>query len=645
MMILKKHLRSGVILFLLLMLLGFVFVQSRNLDADKHEQILTHLSEVNQLDGRLTDLLLKVRYHLLNNYDPVNQSFNEIEKHLNDISQTLALMSRDGSEQLLESIQQERQKLEQKEEIWLDIASHNAVLKNSLHYADKLILQAKMQQHDNAIIQWQLYDQLERQLITLNGLGMVQLQSPQRVDQLLAQLQKNALIDIDALTTHVNLVQQSENKVNQLLQIFRSDRLNLGTQLLQNYRQFVDQHSRRADTYLWLLFTLAGLLVVYAGYSFRQEQRMLRLLKSQQFALDEHAIVSITDKTGIITYANSRFCRVSGYTLDELIGNTHRLVNSGYHPHAFFTQLWRTITDGNVWHGQVCNRSKTGDIYWVNATVVPVTDTQGKIEQYISIRTDITNQKLLEASLSAAKEAAEAGSRAKSDFLATMSHEIRTPMNGILGMTEIVLDTNLDDEQREYIQIVKDSSESLMVVINDILDFSKIEAGKLQLESSAFVLRKTATDAIRTLEARAKQKGLVLSAHLADDLPDVLLGDAARLRQILLNFLGNAVKFTEQGSVQLAVSKVAQDERRIQLLFKISDTGIGIPNDKLDHIFEAFSQADNSVTRQYGGTGLGLAICRKLVEMMDGEIHVESKLNEGSCFSFNAWFNNTSLSA
>jgi len=271
-------------------------------------------------------------------------------------------------------------------------------------------------------------------------------------------------------------------------------------------------------------------------------------------------------------------------------------------------------------------------------TVVPFTDAQGKIEQYIAILTDITNQKLLEASLSAAKEAAEAGSQAKSDFLATMSHEIRTPMNGILGMTEIVLDTNLDDEQREYMQIVKDSSESLMVVINDILDFSKIEAGKFELEVCPFDLRKTAIDAIRTLEARAKQKGLMLNSYLADDLPKMLLGDAARLRQVLLNLLGNAVKFTDQGSVKLTVSISHQDASQVLLHFMVSDTGIGIAADKLEHIFEAFSQADNSVTRQYGGTGLGLAICSKLVDMMQGEIRVKSELGQGSQFIFTAVF-------
>jgi PAS domain S-box-containing protein len=329
---------------------------------------------------------------------------------------------------------------------------------------------------------------------------------------------------------------------------------------------------------------------------------------------------------------------VSGYTQQELIGHTHSLVNSGYHPPAFFTDLWQTISAGKVWHGQVKNRTKHNDTYWVNATVVPFFNHHGKIEQFISIRTDITQQKQLEESLIIAKKAAEAASQAKSDFLATMSHEIRTPMNGILGMTEIVLDTNLDDEQREYIHIVKDSADALMVVINDILDFSKIEAGKLELENLPFNLRKSATDCMRTLEARAIQKGLGISVRVADDVPDMIVGDAARLRQILLNLLGNAVKFTTQGSVKLDIAQLHQTEKSIQLHFAIRDTGIGIAADKLDTIFEAFSQADNSMTRQYGGTGLGLAICSKLVHLMDGQIRVDSERGHGSTFSFTATF-------
>jgi PAS domain S-box-containing protein len=516
------------------------------------------------------------------------------------------------------------------------------------------------------------------------------------------------------------------------------------------------------------------LMLHYRARNLRVERRALRL----QYTLDQHAIVSITDAAGRITFANERFCKISGYTRQELIGQDHRLLKSGQHLPEVYIDMWHTISHGRTWHGEVCNRRKNGSLYWVHATITPFMNEVGAPEEYIAIRTEITAQKQLEEAsrqqeawlriildnlgegvytldshgrldymnaeaerligwrleelagkvlhdiihhhrpdgqplpaaecpihlamldrcvyrssdevffhkdgtrlpvtitgaplalegewkgsvavfsdmreeqllrqhLLDAKEAAEEATRLKADFLSTMSHEIRTPLNGVIGMTDLLLDTPLDNEQTEFARIIKISADALLAIINDILDFSKIEAGRLVLEHADFSLRQIIEGNLDVLAGKAHEKELTLASFIAPGLPDHLIGDPTRIRQILLNFLSNAIKFTEHGEVVVS----AQDEsgteneadktattgatdirRRVLVKLAVRDSGIGLSETARAILFQPFSQADSSTTRKYGGTGLGLSICKRLVEAMGGEIGVDSAPGEGATF-------------
>jgi two-component system, sensor histidine kinase and response regulator len=350
------------------------------------------------------------------------------------------------------------------------------------------------------------------------------------------------------------------------------------------------------------------------------------------------------DRDGKCTFCNPATLRLLGYQKpEELLGkDMHEVV---HHTHA----------DGTPYAQKDCNIAASLDkgegihsdqeVYWhADGTSFPVeywaypTRKEGEVVGSVVTFLDITERKQAQAALLDAKEAAEAASRAKSEFLANMSHEIRTPMNGIIGMTDLALDTALTAEQREYLGLVKSSADSLLHVINDILDFSKIEAGKLELEETEFAIRDLFRDTLKTLAVRADKKHLELSMRVSSGVPQTVVGDPRRLRQLIVNLVGNAIKFTEAGNVIVDAELEKPSGESVDLHIRVSDTGIGIPQEKQQVIFESFAQVDGSTTRRFGGTGLGLTISRQLVELMGGRVWVESEMGKGSTFHFTITF-------
>lgn len=374
-----------------------------------------------------------------------------------------------------------------------------------------------------------------------------------------------------------------------------------------------------------------------------------REVENQKFALDQHAIVAITDVRGSITYVNDKFCAISGYAREELLGRNHRLVNSGTHPKEFFTELWATIAQSRVWHGDICNRAKDGSLYWVHSTMVPLLGPEGRPHAYIAIRTDITTTKMAEARLAQAKDhaeelnnelerqiaqanelaiKAERASEVKSTFVANMSHEIRTPMNGIMGMIEVLLGTDLTHEQEDFARTAYRSTEALMTIINDVLDFSKVEAQRLVLEKCEFDLYELVFQVAELFRMQLAGRPLEMLVRIARDVPRLAVGDPGRVRQILANLVGNAVKFTKAGNIRINVTWAERS-----FVLAVSDTGIGIPQEQIGRLFTAFTQVDSSYSRSFGGTGLGLALSRHFADLMHGTLTVESEAGRGSTFT------------
>lgn len=401
-------------------------------------------------------------------------------------------------------------------------------------------------------------------------------------------------------------------------------------------------------------FDTSGAAVKFAGVVQDVTERKAdedQLRKLSQAVEQSAESIIITNLQGDIEYVNQAFVNSTGYRFEEVRGKNPRILKSGRTPDDTYRDLWNTLLRGESWSGEFCNRAKDGRLYYESATITPSRQPDGTVTHYVAVKFDITETKQLinqlhkyrnqleelvehrTEELAEARRQAETANKAKSTFLANMSHEIRTPMNAIIGLTYLIRRAGVAPEQSERLDRIDDAGRHLLTIINDILDLSKIEAGKLDLELENFELSSVLDNVASIVRESAQQKGLTVHSD-SDHVPAWLYGDATRLRQCLLNFAGNAVKFTHSGKIEIRAQLVEDAGEELLVRFEVQDTGIGIKPEDAERLFRAFEQGDLSTSRRYGGTGLGLAITYRLVQMMGGETGVDSTPDVGSRFWF-----------
>ncbi len=395
---------------------------------------------------------------------------------------------------------------------------------------------------------------------------------------------------------------------------------------------YVQQRKRRSRQYMKAQAEQQQALYDANSRLYSQTQDARRLALIAENANDS---VMLLGRDNEILWANEAFTTMTGYTVEEALGRTpHDLFDPGEDPghDASEIDLLRSKTDSEPFRMELKGRCKDGTIIWVDTNQVPVFDQNGVLESFIAVERNITKTKQHERDLEAARLAAEEGARVKDEFLATMSHEFRTPMNGVIGMAQLLQDTPLNPDQRLYIDTILSSSQALLGLINDVLDLSKIDANGVNLCDVEFDLRKCFEEAVRLLQIQAIEKGLSLSLVITENVPAHVCADDRRLRQVIVNLVGNAVKFTSQGRVDINVT-IRERNGQTMLVFSVADTGIGIADEDRADIFDRFSQADAAISRRFGGTGLGLAISKRIAEAMGGDIVVTSELGVGSVFT------------
>ncbi|MCF8405172.1 MAG: PAS domain S-box protein [Bacteroidales bacterium] len=390
------------------------------------------------------------------------------------------------------------------------------------------------------------------------------------------------------------------------------------------------------------VFDAEGKLLALEGFitdiseQVKAEEEIRKLSRSVE---QSPTIVIIADLDAKIEYVNPRFTEVTGYSLSEILGKNPRVLKSGNTPKQVYKELWDSLNQGREWFGELQNRKKNGQLYWESANIFPLKDDAGKITHFIAMKEDITARKKMEEDLISAKEKAEESDKLKSSFLANMSHEIRTPMNAIIGFSQLLNEPGVSDEEKDhYISLIQNSGDDLMSLIDDIIDISKIEAGQMKIYKSRYfvhnILKEIFVNFSEVLKTMPSKANLNLIYKEPNDAKKIsILTDIDRFKQVFRNLISNAIKFTDHGKVEFGFSLLKKDQNPY-LEFYVKDTGIGIAEDKQKLIFKSFTQANESHSRIYGGTGLGLSITKRILEILGGEIRVNSKSGRGSSFYF-----------
>lgn len=474
--------------------------------------------------------------------------------------------------------------------------------------------------------------QYHSELLEMRGIETLIINNPMMTLEIIDEFQPELiLMDIymeSCNGTELAAVIRQDDRLAQLPIVFLSEELDTEYQLSALHHGGDDFITKPINPEYFVELVLARLKRSRTISELSEQlSNSLQESKYLQLAIDKHSIVSIADTNGNISFVNDKFCEISKYDRDELLGRNHRIVKSGRHPKSFFDAMWADITAGKVWHGVIENRAKDGSNYWVDSTIVPFLDTEGLPYKYVSIRTDITNIINSQNQMQLARDEAEEANRAKSRFLSSMSHELRTPLNAILGFAQLMEMDELNDEQHSWVKDILKGGNHLLKLVNDVLDLSKIEAGHIELSLEPVSVQYVIEETEKLLNPLFQSYRVSFKNEVRNDA--VVRADLTRFKQVMINLISNAAKYNvKDGSIRVSCSTTT-DERTLRI--RIQDSGKGIAAEKLPQLFEPFNRLD-AEGGSIEGTGIGLTICKDLIEVMGGTIGVDSEPGHGSTF-------------